>query len=440
MHPLPALLFGRESRGPRERLAALLGLLGLVLLALGYTRGTGEVNAALVVLLVAALLQGPAAWQRLRGEPFAWLTLLVVVYLLLAAIRADQAPWAANADRGLGQWLAFSGLPTLVVAIALGGDRRRAGLMLGLALVSLVLAVLGGLTPGRLAAYLAGERATFGLGNNGPGVYLSLALIGLACLVPALGARWRERPVLGVAGWILLAALSLLLVLAIVFNQSRSSWLGLALVLPVVGAILLRRHAAALDRRHLWHAAAGLALLLAVPAYLGSGVVAERLAQEWGTIEKVLALDFAAVEVTSIGSRVHMWLAAGERIAEHPLLGWGPGSARALIGAVPGLPPLPHFHNLYLQAWVELGLVGLVLLAGLAVALVAAARRARRAGGLGPGAALFLAAAGVYFLVVSLAQVRHDDAHGLAVLAMLSGWALSARLYRPTGREAVHGA
>jgi len=79
---------------------------------------------------------------------------------------------------------------------------------------------------------------------------------------------------------------------------------------------------------------------------------------------------FAAVNTfkESAGHRLLIWRFAGERIAERPWLGWGLDASRAIPGgdveARPGEKFLPlHPHDWSLQAWLELGAPGALLLA-----------------------------------------------------------------------------
>jgi O-antigen ligase len=75
----------------------------------------------------------------------------------------------------------------------------------------------------------------------------------------------------------------------------------------------------------------------------------------------------------SAGHRLLIWSFVGDRIAEHPLTGWGLDSSRSIPGGQdlirPGETWLPlHPHNTPLQLWLELGAEGAVLFA-LVVAL-----------------------------------------------------------------------
>jgi O-antigen ligase len=62
----------------------------------------------------------------------------------------------------------------------------------------------------------------------------------------------------------------------------------------------------------------------------------------------------------SWAARIDIWTYAVSRALERPWFGWGYESARLFEPYIPD-----HPHNLSLQAWLELGIPGLVLLAGL---------------------------------------------------------------------------
>ena len=70
----------------------------------------------------------------------------------------------------------------------------------------------------------------------------------------------------------------------------------------------------------------------------------------------------------SAGHRLLIWSFVGDRIAEHPLRGWGLDSSRSIPGGSDPIRPdetwLPlHPHNAPLQVWLELGVPGAVLFA-----------------------------------------------------------------------------
>jgi len=52
-----------------------------------------------------------------------------------------------------------------------------------------------------------------------------------------------------------------------------------------------------------------------------------------------------------------------EEFSSRPLLGWGPGRSRQLLQKTtyPGLADAPHFHNIFVEILIQLGLIGLLL-------------------------------------------------------------------------------
>lgn len=75
--------------------------------------------------------------------------------------------------------------------------------------------------------------------------------------------------------------------------------------------------------------------------------------------------------------RLHIWAFTAERIAEHPIRGWGINASRVMPGgksivggeAWSGHALPLHPHNAPLQVWLELGLPGALLFGGLGVLL-----------------------------------------------------------------------
>lgn len=431
--PLRDLLLGAPDVGLRMRLANALGMLGIASLALGFALATGPVNAGLGLMLLALMLQWPEAWARLKREPFFWATLLLVTYLFsLAAWAATQYPSGdINLQKGLQQLIGISGLLAILVAWSLQGDGRRIALALLLAGLSLLIAIAEHSSLEQILAYLDGQRATYGLANNGPGLYMSAGLLALGTLgVVAVDQLRRDRPALRAAGWLLLLVVAFVFAIAVVFNQSRSSWLAAALVLPPGLALAAYLHRRRGRLRFGLRLGLALAVLIGAGAYLGTDVIQERLGHERKTIEAIKEGDLANVPASSIGSRVHMWRGALEYIQERPVFGWGPGTSRMLIRQLPGIKPLPHFHNLYLNLLVEVGVMGLALFALTFGVLARDVLKAYRQRFMSAELTLFVTSVAAMFLLASMAQIRHDDAHGMSFLALLTGLAYTRWLWR----------
>ncbi len=255
------------------------------------------------------------------------------------------------------------------------------------------------------------------------------------------GATW---PLVALAGVAAAAALA-----GLVLSWSRGAWLAAAAAAAAMTA--LRLAAGLRPPRD------GLALLLpyaAVTAALAAmafgvapgvpAAVAARAATITGAAGAGAAgRDLAHADITGANfstiERLAHWDAALRMAADRPWLGQGPGHY-ALRYADYRLPRWPydlgHAHNAYLNAWAEVGLLGLAAQGALFAAALALAARAAVAprgaleGALGLGLAGSLAATAVHSLF-DLLWV-HDMTVTVAVLV---GLTLAARTW-PAAPEA----
>ena len=106
-----------------------------------------------------------------------------------------------------------------------------------------------------------------------------------------------------------------------------------------------------------------------------------------------------------------------ERIAQNPLVGWGFDGSRAIGQATRSLfsanPSIPlHPHNLWAQTWLELGLIGVVLVISLGVSifmpLAAGGRGLARADALGQAESRALGAGVELGRVLSVSEAVVD--------------------------------
>lgn len=105
---------------------------------------------------------------------------------------------------------------------------------------------------------------------------------------------------------------------------------------------------------------------------LFGGTLSERMEAEPGVVAELLQGDLDAVPYSSVGIRIHTWVAASEWIAERPLVGWGDEGRGLVIDHTLWLPDFVkanfgHLHNFFLEVWVVYGLLGLDVIAALAV-------------------------------------------------------------------------
>lgn len=235
---------------------------------------------------------------------------------------------------------------------------------------------------------------------------VSVALL-LSVLAPAVldrNAAWSSR-----RWW---AAGLVLGVAAVLASQTRS-----ALIVIVWLAWLLVRH--------LWtHRPVGaprsLAALLAALAVLGSSAWWDNDPLRLRKAGEEIALAITEQEPdTSVGSRLEMWTTAATGIAQAPWTGHGISQRETAIRDLGSQhapliwAKLNHFHNEYLNAWFDHGLMGLGAVLITLMGMVAAARALRIAQ---PVASQQLWGLAVVHGVAGLTNV--NTAHNLYTLAL----------------------
>jgi O-antigen ligase len=211
-------------------------------------------------------------------------------------------------------------------------------------------------------------RSQGGVGD--PNAFAATQLVALP-LVVAVAATARKR-------WlqISLYTTALVIIASILTSLSRGGFIGLAVVLTIL--VLAPFNLVFQTRRN-----KAIALLVVA---LGTAAIVTRYSSD--VIDRAESIFQEANPGTSGGSgRINLWLAARSSIEEHPWLGLGYGGFRAestqLLLDTPGVDLSRYtirttgqpVHNSYLEAWTDLGIVGLFLYLGL---LISTARLLRR--------------------------------------------------------------
>lgn len=239
-------------------------------------------------------------------------------------------------------------LAALAVRAALGLEPSQARLpaaalrwsVLGLAVILAVESVEDGVLYGALARLLQPDQTQdlVRIYTARGGYVLAVLMWPWLCALPG-GARW-----LAPAPFLAVAAVSLLLNEAAPVAALAGGSVAFALVFAVgrwgvaiIGAV----HAA------FWFAAPWAVRLAG--GTMDFDRLAEGLKPSWSV-------------------RLGIWRFAADRVAEHPVRGWGMDAARAFSEAIP-----LHTHDWSLQAWLELGLPGVALIAALWLGLLRAA-------------------------------------------------------------------
>jgi exopolysaccharide production protein ExoQ len=303
--------------------------------------------------------------SRKRLSPTLALTAVLLTCLLLWG--AISALWSVNPARSLAVATRLTGLFAVGLALAAAAGsvvapRRLTFLLIAGLAFSLAMAVAELATAGFLGSFFT-DRPYRATRLNQASISFAILLLPASAVLVALGHR----------------IFALLLAGAVVAT-------GYALVGTAAKAVLIAGLPLALllyrSRPLVARAAAVISVIAIVTAPLS-----------FARLERLPGLGEAAdVVKISAGHRLLIWSFAGDRIAEHPLIGWGLDSSRAipggedLIRAEESWMPL-HPHNAALQLWLELGVPGSLLFA----LLVAVAWRALATA---PWPRLFAAAAG----------------------------------------------
>jgi len=354
------------------------------------------------VLLVLAAFGLPRIVPLLRSEirATAW---AAVAFLVVAALATALSPQPILSLFGLYNWgtgLLF--VAVLVGAWALGASVDQAGvpavetaLIAGI-LVNAVVALIQGAFALNVSPFTRYEGRAAGLLSNP--VYLATLMAGGLALVLS---RVRTNPVRWGAATVAVAA-------ALQLSGSRFA-LGLAIVLGIVTLARERRRAV------VGVSALALGLLLGVGIGAAGGATTGT-----GRVQ-------AGGESVGTTARLRAWASAAHAVADHPVLGSGPGRFRAatskyrnlaLVRAEGADRRFVDAHNIVVEYATTTGILGL---AALAVWLVLASRRAR-----GPLFGFFL-----LVLAMHLAEPQSVGTTPLALLALgVAGRAEVARLGR----------
>jgi O-antigen ligase len=301
-----------------------------------------EVAAGLCALGLVAP-QGMAAWRRLRGTALVFAALLL--WGLLSALWGISPQRSLLLDaRLLG--LAAAGLALIAAAPALAAPQRMLGWLCAGLVLALALTIIQDASGGMLTVPFRGRLFVDPGLNQVEGGFV-LLIMPLAATLIMLG-----RAVIAAV----LAVLTLAVTLCLVGDTAQ---LGFFAGLVGAGAVFLSRR---------WltplAAAAAAIVVLAAPLIFPALIRIDALRHRAEHLAKM-----------SLWHRFEIWSFVGDRIAEHPFLGWGLDSSRAIPGGSELFAPtsnpwgltaqhLPlHPHNVTLQIWLELGVPGAVLLA-----------------------------------------------------------------------------
>jgi len=388
----------------------------------GYTQaGRGATVILAGAALAVAWRTAPARVQRAgRSAP-------VLLLAGLAAFGALSAAWTVGAPADALRWaLVLAALAALTAAAAaLEPPRPHAAILLIVAVAAAAAGIAGAIAHAdRIGLDICGSWRPAGPLEYPP----ALALLCVGALAPALAGALRpgraQAAAFVVAAWLLavtagLSGSRLEVALAAAALAAVAAWMPAAGAAPAVACALV-----ALGATLSALAVGGALGDDGAPALVAAGLCGPLTAGAWLAVRGrigprarrapwlalVCVLGITAVAGSSADERVGgcayaglthgrtgIWRAAVRTARERPLAGHGLESfltASAAQQRRERAVPVQYAHDLPLEAWVELGVIGALLVLGLYVADARAVLRASRASAvlLGPAVLAFLAA------------------------------------------------
>lgn len=353
--------------------------------------------------LASLLVYG--GWRR-RSVSL-WLLLAVCLVQLLSWWLAlgDHPQWARdNPDtERLARLFIF-----IAIAWWLRGSQRNVFLIWGLALLAFLMTTV--ILPAGRESWVVGwtgERVGFGIQNDQHASMLfGVCLLGLLAFARRFCRHGRLHGVRRI-GW---GALMLMVLSGILLGQTRAVWLALLCALIVTGLAVAcyfkHRYRVRLFNRFSLSVGAALLLVVAAASILFGQVIADRVFAEDQIIMQLLSGHLDSLPYSSIGIRIHSWVAATQWIAERPWVGWGSNGRELVITHTPWLPEqvkdhFGHLHNFFLETWVNYGLLGLTTMLVLTVWVGRITWLAWKRGDMPNDVALFAIAFFCYWVIVN---------------------------------------
>ncbi len=408
--------------------ATLLAVTGAVLVTA--PRAAPAFAFAVSALLLAADAGRPRFenWRRLIAEP---LIAAIAAFLAFALLSAAWSPVPVDSLSRVGIAVAVFASVLLGALVVVSSSLRANLLMAGWMLVGISLGLL----------YLIHEVVTnqsflLWLINTFPELRLPSSMWRVAeqqvVEVHPANLRWNIATA-NILQW------AMLLVIAINW-RGRTGW-GLSAVV-LAGVILVTLLSEDMTSK----IAIGIALLVFLVAKFAPKISLRIMMLAWviavfGAVPLTSAVTSLVrthdIDVgTSFGQRLVMWEFVGTQVQKAPVLGLGAASSgsqsverpkvsEALEEASEPLKrqPLPHPHNLFLQVWYELGLVGAVLFGLIGLAMLRSASQGP------PIARPYILAGMAAAMVIASAKWDLWQSWYLAMLGLLLlSWTTAVRL------------
>ena len=296
---------------------------------------------------IAEILKGMMPLSRDRFLIFVTVPIYLYCATYLVALAANPMPkWEAVAPL-----LPFLLFPFLYSSWCLSRKETIARSVITASMI----ACYGALALAIVQFHVFGMRAEGSAGN----AIVFAAVTCMAAVMALAGALIREgMPAVRLFGAYCAGSI------AILYSGSRTTWL--ALFLSTAAVLWIYR-----ERRRAWGSALAVscaALAIGVVTFAGAQIIPSRvqdLVRDWQQMSEQGNYD------TSLGKRAELWRIGLSAIQESPIIGHGPQATKALIRnsfEKLGIDVnYSHFHNGFLNAWVEAGIVGMLALTAIFV-------------------------------------------------------------------------
>jgi O-antigen ligase len=422
----------------RQKIVGHIGLFGLYLYAISGFVSTAGINCGILFMLVGVLPSFPSFMVKLKNEPFFWSVAAFAVYVLartgLAAfedMHGSLSPIVSVSD------LVLLCLSTLLVAWWLHGDSKRLSWVLGLALLGLVLRFARYMDWGLIANYMGKNRLGLGFTSTALGTYLAVVFIAIVLSILALIINpLKERPMFRLTAIMLLLLFSIGVGESLLLTQTRTAWFAVALVLPgaclMLGLLKLKSCESSAERRRLLIGMGGIVLFVICVVLLNSSLLSKRLNAQDGQHNFYGHLSSYVGDTFSLRERMLIWQNGLANISGKPLLGWGLGSSDKLLGqsATQSIRKYNHYHNLYIQFAVELGLLGCLLFAAIWYFALRNCWHAYCQGYISVHWLVMAFSLSATYLLTNLAQFRLHELNSRWLVTIILAMAFTAWLWR----------
>lgn len=385
----------------------------------------GGISGTLMALI--GLLSILRYGRNIRSSFSLWLLLFVIFVQTVSWIAGylSHPEWVASNPRldRLGKLFIF-----IAIAWWLGGSTNKTLFIWSLALLGYLIASFAFEGPGEWLRGFQGERVGFGIRNGQHGSMLfGIFLIGWIVFSKRIFVR--SDGALAIWKFLLWTMVLTICISGVAIGQTRAVWLGCltAFIGTLMLLFLLSRSFPLRKKLRVGFSLLIILIFFIIFFYLFFlDFVLIRVSKETFIVSQLLNGDFSEIPYTSVGIRIHSWLAAFEWIKERPLVGWGSEGRGLVIDHTSWLPQFVkdnfgHLHNYLIEVLVAYGSLGFLSVIALYGWVGRAVWLAWRSGNMPNDIAIFAFAFFLYWVVVNQFESYNSFGTGVFVHNIVLG-------------------